>query len=145
MDLSLSEHPDEIMISLSGRFDEAAVAEQRSWFETLAGVATKNICIDLTEVTFIDSSAVGIIAHVFKRLAARQKRIFLASPSGQPLELLKLLRIDRVITIRSLPMHMVNPTVHAYETTIRPTVGRATAGPTFEVTKDSRGFIANGV
>lgn len=103
MDMARQETADEILLSLRGRFDEVAVAQQRRWFEDLAGTATKNVCLDLAEVTVIDAAAVGTIAFLFKRLAVRRKTLCLAGPQGQPLELLKFLRLDRVITIRSAP------------------------------------------
>lgn len=115
MDVINRQGPDEIVISLSGRFDEAAVAERRLWFEALAGDATKNVCLDLAEVTIIDSAAIGTIAFLFKRLAARQKRLCLAGPNGQPLELLKVLRLDRVIAIRPLAPAAKDPKASARE------------------------------
>jgi anti-anti-sigma factor len=101
MDITREESVDEILILLKGRFDEVAVAQWRRWFEELASTAAKNVCLDLAEVTVIDAAAVGTIAFLFKRLAVRRKQLCLACPQGQPLELLKFLRLDRVITIRS--------------------------------------------
>ena len=75
----------------------------------------ENVCLDLAEVTIIDSAAVGTIAFLFKRLAARQKRLCLAAPNGQPLELLKFLRLDRVITIRPATGMAEEPEAGAHE------------------------------
>lgn len=101
MNMTSQETADEILVSLKGCFDEVAVAQWRQWFEDLASTAAKNVCLDLAEVTVIDAAAVGTIAFLFKRLAVRRKQLCLACPQGQPLELLKFLRLDRVIAIRS--------------------------------------------
>lgn len=119
MDVSLREDGSEVVIVLKGRFDEVAVAERRFWFDRIASEATKNICLDLSEVTVMDSSAVGTIAFMFKRLAARQNRLSLAGATGQPLELLKFLRIDRVIAMRFVSAPHPGASVKAYGTTAK--------------------------
>ena len=48
-------------------------------------------------MTFIDSSGIGAIVFLFKRLAARRARLVVTGLGGQPLQMFKLLRLDRSI------------------------------------------------
>jgi len=101
MDLQISNTPAGTIITLGGRFDAAAVAAARSSLERIPAEGRHDVYIDLSRVTFIDSSALGLCVFLFKRLAAERRKLFFIEPIGQPRRLITLLRIDRVIEIRS--------------------------------------------
>lgn len=57
--------------------------------------------VDLSNVSFLDSSGVGAIVYLYKRLVASNRRMRIENASGQPLEIFTLLRIGHAIPINS--------------------------------------------
>jgi anti-sigma B factor antagonist len=64
---------------------------------TDSGEAT--IVLDLTDVTFIDSTAIGVIIGARKRLATQRRQLWLAAPQEAVLRTLKLVALDKLIPI----------------------------------------------
>ncbi|MGL4602162.1 MAG: STAS domain-containing protein [Plesiomonas sp.] len=88
------------VMTISGELDAMYVSEQRETFETLA-IQDNNVLIDLSEVHFIDSSGIGALVFLYKRLKAKSFTLALICVQGQPRELLKLLHIDNTIECHS--------------------------------------------
>ncbi len=57
--------------------------------------------IDLKHVSFIDSSGVGAIVYLYKRLIERERNMRIENVKGQPLEIITLLRINQAISVNS--------------------------------------------
>ncbi len=58
-----------------------------------------NINMDLGGVDFLDSSGIGAIVFLYKRLKAEGFNLSLSGVHGQPLEIIKLLRINTAMNI----------------------------------------------
>lgn len=58
-----------------------------------------DIRIDLTGLTYIDSSGLGTFVTINKRTKEKNGRLVLNGAQGLPLELLKRTRLDRVFTL----------------------------------------------
>ena len=81
---------------LSGSFDAEAATAKRAELEALSASDTE-VRLDLSEVDFLDSSGVGAIVFLYKRLSARKIGLTLVGAEGQPARLLEFLRVPRVI------------------------------------------------
>jgi anti-anti-sigma factor len=57
--------------------------------------------IDFSQVRFLDSSGVGAIVYLYKRLVERNRKMRLENVQGQPLEIMTLLRIGQAIPINT--------------------------------------------
>jgi anti-sigma B factor antagonist len=90
---------DCIVVRLHGEFDAAASDAIRSELESLVNTTTGNIIFDLSDVSFIDSTGMGLIIYAFKRRQSAGGEFRVSGAQGQPLELFKLLRVDRVIKL----------------------------------------------
>lgn len=89
-----------IQFDIDGSLDALAVEILRPNFDAL--VQNKSdVSLNLTSVPFIDSSGIGAIVFLFKRLRALDRNLSLIGVHGQPLELLKHLRIDQSISVMS--------------------------------------------
>lgn len=77
---------------IEGDFDAATARELRPKLECLAAVGG-DVTIDLSTVEFIDSSGVGALVFLHKRLVGAGKRLRVTGLQGQPLELLTYLRL----------------------------------------------------
>lgn len=89
-----------LTMQLDGDFDADGVQRSREQFEKLCSDASyKEVIIDMQAVDFLDSSGVGALVYVFKRLAAQHIPLRICKVHGQAAELMQLLRMDQAITI----------------------------------------------
>jgi anti-anti-sigma factor len=90
----------ELLLLLSGDFDAAGASAIRTEMEQIAvQPGPANVVLDIGDVTFIDSSGIGAIVFLFKRLRAQNRQLRISSATGQPAELLALLRVHKAIPI----------------------------------------------
>ena len=87
------------IVKINRDMDAAAMAEMRPMFEELAA-SDEDICFDLRGVGFVDSSGVGGVVYVLKRLRPRALRVTLCNVEGQPLRLLRQLRLEFLLDAR---------------------------------------------
>lgn len=72
--------------------DAARVETLRDVFERLS-TGDEDVTIDIGRVRFIDSSGVGAIVFLFKRLKMRGRNLQIANAQGQPQRLFIQLRL----------------------------------------------------
>lgn len=90
-------------VNIHGPFDALAAERMRDEFEKIVSVGTENITLDLTGVDFVDSSGIGAIVFLYKRLTSQKRTLELSGLHGQPRDLFKFLRIDRTIKVIEKP------------------------------------------
>lgn len=81
-----------VTFAIAGDFDAARVETLRGELDSLA-VGDHDLVVDLSQSRFLDSSGVGAIVFLYKRLRARGYALRLAGAEGQPLKLLSHLGI----------------------------------------------------
>lgn len=107
MKSTTSIYHDALVITLSGELDALAVQKLEPMMESLPG-QYRNILLDLRDITFIDSTGIGAIVFIFKRLQGHDAVLRLVCGDGQPRDLLMLLRIDRTIPcLRTLEEYLL--------------------------------------
>ena len=89
--------PDKMVFAVEGDFDAAAVQDMRPKLNELADLAEGDLVLDLTGVTFMDSSGIGAIAFLYKRLVAHHRGFSVRGLSGQPREVFAHLGMDRAV------------------------------------------------
>ena len=60
----------------------------------------QHISLDIGNVTFLDSSGIGVIVFLFKRLKSSGGSLEIINANGQPKDLITLLRVDNVIPVK---------------------------------------------
>jgi anti-anti-sigma factor len=98
MNMSSVENQGFEIVTLRGPMDVESVAELKPDFAALTERAAKGVVIDMKGVTFLDSSGVGALVFMYKRLSAAQCTLHLVGLNNQPLKLVRLLRIDQTIS-----------------------------------------------
>ncbi|OYW59027.1 MAG: hypothetical protein B7X99_01685 [Rhizobiales bacterium 17-65-6] len=76
--------------------DAAAMARLKPLFEELAA-GTDDVTLDLTGVDFVDSSGIGGLVFLYKRLRLGSRKLRLRGARGQPLQLIAHLRLSDLI------------------------------------------------
>ena len=87
------------LISLAGDFDLHSGPEfERRVLEALGRSAT-DLLIDLSEVSFIDSTTIGILMRTRKRLAPLGGRVLVVTSDRNILRLFEITALDRMFEI----------------------------------------------
>ena len=84
------------VVRIGEDMDAAAMARLKPLFEELAS-GTDDVTLDLTGVEFVDSSGIGGLVFLYKRLRLGARRLRLRGASGQPLQLIAHLRLSDLI------------------------------------------------
>ncbi|CCQ12006.1 possible anti-sigma factor antagonist [Pseudoalteromonas luteoviolacea B = ATCC 29581] len=92
-----NEKSDTTIVSLPADFSGFSVEKFKEQFDELASSSKKKIILDFSETEFIDSSGIGAMVFLFKRLEKRSAEMALLRVHGQPFKLMNLLRVDRTI------------------------------------------------
>lgn len=109
MDLALSTHAHEgwAVIDVSGELDLSNAPQLDDAVQQRMAEGDRRLAIDLSEVSFMDSSALGVLVRCLKRLNEEQGDLVLVGANGAPRRVLEITGLDRTFTIvpdlRSLP------------------------------------------
>jgi anti-anti-sigma factor len=91
----------DIIVKLHGEMDALGCTHIRPELEEITNSDDiNNVILDLGQVSFLDSSGVGVIVFLFKRLKTNGRKLEIIEAHDQPQELMELLRIDTVIPVR---------------------------------------------
>jgi anti-sigma B factor antagonist len=89
-----------VILSPRGELTVAEAPRLRS--ELLSAIKQSldpTIIVDLTEVTFIDATVVGVLIGARERLAKDGRRLRIAGPSKQVQRTLELIGLDKVVQV----------------------------------------------
>ena len=92
----------DLLIRLCGEMDAPGCAKIRPVLEQISHTENINIVLELSQISFLDSSGIGAIVFLYKRLKARGRTLVIVGVQGQPQELMKLLRIDSAIPVSAV-------------------------------------------
>ena len=98
MDAQVSQSDGVATVRLSGEIDTYTVPEVRRAFDKVAATADGKVVVDLREVSFLDSSGLGAIIALHRRVVDAGGRLELVC-TGMPLQLMRLMSIDQVIDV----------------------------------------------
>jgi anti-sigma B factor antagonist len=86
----------ELRLQIEGALDALTARDIRPIFDQVVADKPKRVTVDLDGLTLIDSSGVGAIVSLFKRVKADGGQVVVSRAHDQPLAVLKLLKLDRV-------------------------------------------------
>ncbi|MBD1582152.1 STAS domain-containing protein [Pseudoalteromonas sp. S16_S37] len=85
------------VLALPKDFSGYTVDSFRTEFEQLAVCEQDFIVLDFSETEFIDSSGIGAMVFLYKRIEQKGQQLALLKVNGQPHKLMNLLRVDKTI------------------------------------------------
>lgn len=101
MDISIEPTGTALSIAIAGNMDADGCCSIRDQLEVLSMQhQCKIVILDLRQVAYIDSSGIGAIVFLFKRIHAAGGHFRLSGVSGQPRELMEQFNISRTIDIQ---------------------------------------------
>lgn len=87
------------VVDLEGRFDFSSRREFKDTMERLQQNGVRHVVLNLDKVTFIDSSALGLLVVAHQNFKLRQGRISLAQPQTYVRQILDLANIPKMIPV----------------------------------------------
>ncbi len=90
---------DDTVLTISGSLDALSTPELRPTIEALVAEKRPAVTVDLSDLRLIDSSGVGAIVSLYKRMKAVGGKVEVVGLKDQPLAIFRLLRLDRVFSI----------------------------------------------
>ncbi len=88
-----------VVVRLQGRLDATTAPQVRSELTTLPQRSGPNMVVDLSEVTFIDSSGLSALVSALKAVRLHEGALVLVGPNEQVRMALRLTMLDRVFRV----------------------------------------------
>ena len=86
------------VLQIRGALDAVSAFDLRPQVDALAAERPGRVVVDLSELNLIDSTGVGLLVSLYKRLREGGGRLQVVGAKAQPLAILRLLRLDRVLS-----------------------------------------------
>lgn len=98
------------VVHVAGDLDVATVPSLRAGLLALVDGGARDVVIDLTATTFLDSAALGVLIQTLKRLRTVGGTLRLAAPQPSVDRVLAMTALDRVFfTYPSVPAALADP------------------------------------
>ncbi|MEM1030724.1 MAG: STAS domain-containing protein [Myxococcota bacterium] len=99
MDFEKTTEGEAVRLKISGEFDSLTAPELRTTFDEIAEAQPPRVILDLSGLRLVDSSGVGAIVSLFKRVRANGGKFEVVGVQGQPKSIFKVLRLDKVFAL----------------------------------------------
>ncbi len=99
MILQRTDSGDETELRIEGSLDALSTPELRPIIDAVVAEKRPKVTVNLAGLRLIDSSGVGAIVALYKRLRAQGGQVKVAGLRDQPLAIFRLLRLDRVFDL----------------------------------------------
>jgi anti-sigma B factor antagonist len=96
MNFSRTDHGKATVLRVQGELDALSAPELRPALDRLLSDCREDITVDLSDLRLIDSSGVGALVGLYKRVRASGGTVRFVGVTAQPLVIFKLLRLDMV-------------------------------------------------
>ena len=90
---------DACVISLTGEVDLYTAPEFKQQLLDAIGKGARNVVVDLSETTFIDSTTLGVLVGGVKRLRTNEGQLSLVCADRNIVKIFEITGLDRVFTI----------------------------------------------
>ena len=87
------------MVSLGGEVDLYTAPELKQELHRLVGEGATRIVVDMTETTFIDSTTLGVLLSIVKRVRPEGGSVVLVCPDRNVKRIFEITLLDRVFAI----------------------------------------------
>ena len=95
--LDISVNRTSQILQVGGALDATTVGHFRPVVEQLLQREDQHLVLDIGGLRLIDSVGVGVIIYMYRQLHARGGALSLRAANGQPLAILQLMKLDRIL------------------------------------------------
>ena len=99
LEFNKTEQNDIVILSLKGNLDALTAPDLRPTIDDLVSNRKNKVVFDLKQLELIDSSGVGAIVSLFKRVRQLDGDVKIACLENQPKEIFRLLNLDKAFDI----------------------------------------------
>jgi anti-sigma B factor antagonist len=102
-EFSLTQDPlddDRHVVAVAGEIDLFTAPELKATLAELAEAGRSRIVVDLTETTFLDSTALGVLIGAVKRLRSRDGVLTIVNVDQNIAKTFEITGLDQIFTIR---------------------------------------------
>jgi anti-sigma B factor antagonist len=92
-----------VRLTIEGELDAVTAGDLRKELDKVCATHPKRVEVDLSTLRMVDSSGVGTLVSLYKRVRANGGEVVMMGLRDQPLAIFRLLRLDRVMTGTDLP------------------------------------------
>lgn len=96
---SVSRVPGAIIVELTGEIDLNQSPSFHEALVDLCGEEPERLIVHLSKVDYIDSSGVGSLVEIYRRLKRKGHKMILVAPSERVGSVLEITRLDQFFTI----------------------------------------------
>ena len=100
MDINIRKADNATILDLNGPFVMADAPNFKARVRELLDSGTKHLAVNLSGVSFLDSSGIGAIVGAFSAVKGAGAQCKFFAPSAQVLKVLKMVRLDTVLDLR---------------------------------------------
>ncbi|MCA9599346.1 MAG: STAS domain-containing protein [Myxococcales bacterium] len=100
---SVTNEGDHLSLHVAGELDALTCSDLRPTLDSIAEQSGRNVTVDLQGLRLIDSSGVGALVSLYKRVRAKGGNVEFVNVANQPLAIFKLLRLDLVFGLDVSP------------------------------------------
>ncbi len=119
MNFSREDEGDATTLYIRGELDALSAGELRPLLDQLVEQERKDVLVDLSGLRLVDSSGVGALVSLYKRVRASGGQVVFTGVTAQPLVIFKLLRLDVVFDLKPEPQQERAPEPAAVPPSIR--------------------------
>lgn len=91
----------ETQLRIEGALDALTAPDLRPVIDGVVDEGRSRVTVDLTRATRLDSSGVGALVALWRRVRGRGGDVRVVGLHDQPLAVMRLLKLDRVLTVEA--------------------------------------------
>jgi anti-anti-sigma factor len=99
MELTERQEGSATVLEINGRFDFAARREFKEAMDRLQQAGCRHVILNIEQVSFVDSSALGLLVVAHQNLKLKEGRISLVNPQSYVRQILDLANVPRMIPV----------------------------------------------
>ena len=103
MDIQVESLGNRRIVHIKGKITFEHCPVLQTGLDSVVDERVREVVIDFKEVPFIDSSGVGEVLRLFKRMKDRGGEVILANPNQKLSDLFSMYRFDQFMKIRQEP------------------------------------------
>jgi anti-sigma B factor antagonist len=93
------------VLTLAGRFDRTSAPKAADWLLQVSNTRPARVIVDLSEVTFVDSTAIATLVRALKRCRQNGGDLYLCGLRRQVYMIFELTRLDQAFSLFENELH----------------------------------------